>query len=206
MSVPKQEQILNVLKALLSANAHQPETIEVLAYLMWKHERLVRRTCEACGGELTVDDYYMVHDDVWLSVMPKKGFLHMQCLERRLGRFLTIQDFTSSIVNNLIVMGVRLGVGKKTRIEVLEVEESMGRTKNEWLVIAKSFSPGSKPLSNALISLGIQPTHYMIWSPEERVEFVMKYGDGRDKAGLKKVIAEYEAKFDERVRRKKKTR
>jgi hypothetical protein len=52
----------------------------------------------------------MVHDDVWIAAaMPKNnpenepgdsGYQCIGCLERRLGRRLTPQDFTSDPVNN----------------------------------------------------------------------------------------------------------
>lgn len=40
-------------------------------------------------------DDYMVDDDVWLAAVPDgKGKLHAKCLEMRLGRELTLTDFT----------------------------------------------------------------------------------------------------------------
>jgi hypothetical protein len=76
--------------------------------------------CNDCGMDTTPRaearrlrvgwEWYMVHDDVWAAAgMPKNdpenepgdsGYLCIGCLERRLGRRLTPQDFTSDLVNN----------------------------------------------------------------------------------------------------------
>lgn len=66
--------------------------------------------CAHCKGAIHIDDdYYMVHDKVWRQAMPTyKGHLHVSCLERRLGRFLTIEDFTGFFVNAKILLGARL--------------------------------------------------------------------------------------------------
>lgn len=45
--------------------------------------------CTNCNGE-----YYMVNDEVWLEANPKgRGMLCIGCLEDRLGRLLTKDDF-----------------------------------------------------------------------------------------------------------------
>jgi hypothetical protein len=45
--------------------------------------------CTNCNGE-----YYMVNDEVWLGANPKgRGMLCIGCLEDRLGRLLTKDDF-----------------------------------------------------------------------------------------------------------------
>lgn len=67
------------------------------------------RPCAACGGH--VSELYMVHNEIWRTVMPSpKGHLHLHCLERRLGRFLTIEDFTNTAVNEMIFFGHRMNV------------------------------------------------------------------------------------------------
>ncbi len=48
--------------------------------------------CAECG--LEVEDYYMVYDSLWNAVGAGDGFLHIRCLEDRLGRPLTVEDFT----------------------------------------------------------------------------------------------------------------
>jgi hypothetical protein len=50
-----------------------------------------------------VDEYYMVHNDVWAAagMAPRGGMLCVGCLEVRLGRWLTAGDFTGVPVNDL---------------------------------------------------------------------------------------------------------
>jgi hypothetical protein len=53
--------------------------------------------CTNCNGE-----YYMVHDEVWYSAitaMDKGHMLCVGCLELRLNRLLTKDDFTDAPVN-----------------------------------------------------------------------------------------------------------
>jgi hypothetical protein len=55
--------------------------------------------CTNCNSE-----YYMVHDEVWYSVitaMDKGHMLCIGCLEARLGRLLTKDDFTDAPVNDM---------------------------------------------------------------------------------------------------------
>lgn len=55
--------------------------------------------CTNCNGE-----YYMVHDEIWYSVvtvMDKRHMLCIGCLEQRLGRLLTKDDFTDAPVNSM---------------------------------------------------------------------------------------------------------
>ncbi|MDB4278011.1 hypothetical protein N9917_00115 [Deltaproteobacteria bacterium] len=54
-------------------------------------------------------DYYMVTDEVWQQAqVPALSVLHLHCLEARLGRRLTIVDFTDVPVNRLIHYGFSL--------------------------------------------------------------------------------------------------
>lgn len=54
--------------------------------------------CAACTN--CNDEYYMVHDSVWLMANPKdRGMLCIGCLEARLGRLLTKHDFTNCPLN-----------------------------------------------------------------------------------------------------------
>lgn len=68
--------------------------------------------CAECGQDMCqrgAVTMYMVHDDLWLSAMPdKKGFLHLHCLEQRLGREIEFADFTSAQINEEIRYGYRL--------------------------------------------------------------------------------------------------
>jgi len=65
-----------------------------------KRERLFR--CEDCGVNTSkIEEYYMVLDEVWLSVCEDVyGMLCIGCLEERLGRRLMTADFTDCPLNN----------------------------------------------------------------------------------------------------------
>jgi hypothetical protein len=48
-----------------------------------------------------IGEHYFIKTDLWLSVVSsKKGMLCIGCLERRLGRKLTKNDFTKCYINN----------------------------------------------------------------------------------------------------------
>lgn len=56
--------------------------------------------CLDCRRD-TSDEYYMVHDELWIEANPDdEGMLCVLCLERRLGRRLTSADFTDAPVND----------------------------------------------------------------------------------------------------------
>lgn len=59
--------------------------------------------CAECG-EPDVESY-MVRDDVWNLVATREEFLHADCLAKRLGRPLTIRDFTECDINSGVFMG-----------------------------------------------------------------------------------------------------
>ncbi|WP_457489141.1 hypothetical protein [Tardiphaga sp. P5_C10] len=49
---------------------------------------------------VTPDEYYMVHDDLWLNAHPKRdGKLCVGCLETRIGRRLKPEDFIDAPIN-----------------------------------------------------------------------------------------------------------
>jgi hypothetical protein len=74
-----------------------------------------RHHCAHCGGKSLLQQY-MVTDDVWAAAgMNHKGFLHLYCLEKRLDRRLTIDDFTDVPINDELRFGYTLG----TRFGVL---------------------------------------------------------------------------------------
>ena len=57
--------------------------------------------CMDCGKD-TFYEYYMVYSRVWKKANPKvKGKLCIKCLEKRLGRKLTVNDFTKVKVNTI---------------------------------------------------------------------------------------------------------
>jgi hypothetical protein len=45
-------------------------------------------------------EWYMVRDAVWTEARAADGYLCIGCLERRLGRPLTSEDFSTAPVNN----------------------------------------------------------------------------------------------------------
>jgi hypothetical protein len=56
--------------------------------------------CIDCGAD-TSNEYYSVHDRVWLKANPaRNGMLCIGCLEARLGRNLTRRDFDSAPINS----------------------------------------------------------------------------------------------------------
>jgi hypothetical protein len=97
-------------------------------------ERIPDLCCCDCGvdtmplerdGGRDCCEYYMVHNDVWRAAGMQAGVLCIGCLEGRLGRRLTPQDFTNSPINNdlpwdtarlaerLLIIR-RLGIGEAT--------------------------------------------------------------------------------------------
>lgn len=53
---------------------------------------------------------FMVEDDVWEAAGLFDGIICPACLETRLGRKLTIQDFKASSMNNSIFLGYLMGI------------------------------------------------------------------------------------------------
>lgn len=62
---------------------------------------MARTACQDCMVDTIVTrNYYMVHDRVWRKAHPKgRGMLCLPCLQARLGRKLTSQDFTDAPLN-----------------------------------------------------------------------------------------------------------
>jgi hypothetical protein len=61
--------------------------------------------CAEC--RTIASDMYMLRDDVWqatgLRTGSGGGFLHLACVEKRLGRLLTLDDFrTESLANSTV--------------------------------------------------------------------------------------------------------
>jgi hypothetical protein len=66
--------------------------------------------CFECGRPCY--DWYMVRNHVWAQVAPgakRRGVLHFSCLEKRLGRLLTEDDFTRMPINQSVFIGIRIG-------------------------------------------------------------------------------------------------
>jgi hypothetical protein len=52
--------------------------------------------CVDCDKDTLGGEYYMVSDELWAAAgMGREGMLCLACLERRIGRELAIDDFTS---------------------------------------------------------------------------------------------------------------
>lgn len=65
---------------------------------------LVEFDCEDCGintSALGIDEYYMVHDEVWAQtgLGGDDGMLCLVCIEARIGRNLEASDFTNIKMN-----------------------------------------------------------------------------------------------------------
>lgn len=64
--------------------------------------------CQDCEADMP--ECYMVRNDVWEDAgMPRAGHLCLECLPKRLGRSLTIDDFTDAPINKMIHIGYQLG-------------------------------------------------------------------------------------------------
>lgn len=75
------------------------------------HRSLSDFDCLDCKTPYLHCTPYMVHRDIWkLSGLGSRdGCLCIPCLEARIGRKLTIHDFTSAAINNPIRYGLQLG-------------------------------------------------------------------------------------------------
>lgn len=70
--------------------------------------------CLECGVDtFIIDEYYMLKDSVWGSIVPiESGMLCVGCVEKRLGRKLRASDFTDCPLNMEIKSGIRKGSGR----------------------------------------------------------------------------------------------
>jgi hypothetical protein len=90
--------------------------------------------CVDCGSS---HDYYVVADDTWeAAALDPDAFCCLPCLERRLGRPLTIGDFTLAPVNRLAYAGA----GK---LAVLIEAEQRRKQQDKQL---KAFLRGKPPM------------------------------------------------------------
>lgn len=71
-----------------------------------KLEHLRTTTCAHCGR--ICGDSYMVHDELWAKADVDRGVLHLRCLQIRLGRKLTLGDFTNYPINETIKFAVEV--------------------------------------------------------------------------------------------------
>lgn len=65
------------------------------------HSAFHEYNCHDCKlSTLYVGEYYMVHNELWDKAYPEHdGMLCIACLEKRVGRALTRDDFTDALVN-----------------------------------------------------------------------------------------------------------
>lgn len=61
-----------------------------------------RHFCAECGAKEGLQGY-MVHDEVWAQAGMEDGFLHLACLEKRIGRNLEGDDFPDYPINEGIL-------------------------------------------------------------------------------------------------------
>jgi hypothetical protein len=77
----------------------------------WETWPLVVTACADCSvGTITLGEWYMVHDDVWDAAwngrckwwqsLPGQQVLCIGCLEKRIGRTLTREDFIDAPIND----------------------------------------------------------------------------------------------------------
>lgn len=60
--------------------------------------------CMDCGFDTCNTEFYMVHNELWLSagMNTRSGMLCIGCLEKRIGRTLTDNDFTDCLLNQWV--------------------------------------------------------------------------------------------------------
>jgi hypothetical protein len=62
--------------------------------------------CKDCGiNTLYSEEYYMVKDSIWKTYGVNRGMLCIGCLETRLGRTLTANDFSDVPINQPFING-----------------------------------------------------------------------------------------------------
>lgn len=60
------------------------------------------KLCNDCGRDVEqIKQYFMVNDDIWQKYGNKEGFLCMDCLEKRIGYKLLLNDFKYEIINSI---------------------------------------------------------------------------------------------------------
>lgn len=103
------------------------DIIEVLERSMRRHGKeregrtvfkanTVQRVCVDCK---CVVEGFMVHDELWQSAFySKKELACIACLEKRLYRPLTVNDFTKSIININIFRAYRMGFAAREEIQI----------------------------------------------------------------------------------------
>lgn len=73
-----------------------------LSWILNQNKLMSQYTCMDCKIDTAqIQEYYMVDDTLWDTINPKiLGMLCIGCLEDRIGRLLTPEDFTICPVND----------------------------------------------------------------------------------------------------------
>ena len=86
-----------------------PELADAMGYIVdqmrltWKSGPYI--TCSHCGEP--VCDAYILQDEVWRAAWPTwRGYLHLRCVEARLGRAITAADLKADIPLNAALIYV----------------------------------------------------------------------------------------------------
>jgi hypothetical protein len=93
-----------VSEKMKCSRCRQPISDEVYGQIRERERRYCN--CAECGE--VCSDYYMVRNEVWAAAGMSHGVLHLRCLEKRLGRDLTLDDFMDSPANAAIRFGWRM--------------------------------------------------------------------------------------------------
>jgi hypothetical protein len=77
-----------------------------------------RFVCLDCHDDvLKAGEYYLLRDEVWVAANPQRlGMLCIGCVEKRLGRRLTPQDFQGEPLDHHLINGPALSKRLMTRI------------------------------------------------------------------------------------------
>ena len=94
---------------------------------------IVAGYCPHCDSNINrMSDYYMVQDSVWdAAQVPGSAELHLRCLAERIGRPLTIDDFTPARANAILHFGYALGRAPRTKVATL-VAEWLTEVTSRW--------------------------------------------------------------------------
>lgn len=93
-------------QCLKSGNLERAQ--DLLDLWLGQADKMPPKPCLRCGEKAWSD--YMVTDTVWAEAGLKHhdGFLHVDCLERVLGRKLRIEDFKDVPINRPLRFGYRM--------------------------------------------------------------------------------------------------
>lgn len=118
------------LAVSLLEDRRQPDWAEKAFRLAELCSRTPKRFhCIDCNGHA---EMYMIHDELWNSALPdwyemKRVTGHIyccfSCLEKRIGRELTKEDFTNAPINDPIHFGIKLGRQGRKKMDIKKRKE-----------------------------------------------------------------------------------